>query len=98
MGIGLVLNQCISSAGDTLPPMLVTLLNIWLLQVPHGILPTMDYWSRNVWSAMGDSSWHGYGGNCLHRIFLAGEMEAEEGVVTASLCLLLRLIESPLTW
>ena len=34
MGIAAVLQQCISGAGDTLPPMLVMLLNIWLVQVP----------------------------------------------------------------
>ena len=38
MGIYHVLQQCISGAGDTLPPMLVTLLNMWLIQVPLAFL------------------------------------------------------------
>ena len=34
VGLNTSLQQCISGAGDTLPPMLITLLNLWLLQVP----------------------------------------------------------------
>ena len=34
MGLYFVLQNCISGAGDTLPPMLVTLLNFWLVQIP----------------------------------------------------------------
>lgn len=34
MGFGAVLSQCINGAGDTLPPMLIMLLNMWLVQVP----------------------------------------------------------------
>jgi len=34
VGINTALQQCISGAGDTLPPMLITLLNLWLIQVP----------------------------------------------------------------
>jgi Na+-driven multidrug efflux pump len=33
-----VLQQCISSTGDTLPPMLVTLLTMWLVQIPLALL------------------------------------------------------------
>jgi putative MATE family efflux protein len=33
-GLNTALQQCISGAGDTLPPMLITLLNLWLVQVP----------------------------------------------------------------
>ena len=40
VGFTMVLSRCISGAGDTLPPMLVTLLTIWLVQVPlAGFLP-----------------------------------------------------------
>ncbi len=34
MGLSFVLSQTISGAGDTLPPMLITLLNFWLIQIP----------------------------------------------------------------
>jgi len=34
MGVTSSLQQCISGAGDTFPPMLITLLNLWLIQVP----------------------------------------------------------------
>jgi len=34
MGLSFVLQHCISGAGDTLPPMLITLLNFWLVQIP----------------------------------------------------------------
>ncbi len=34
VGLNTALQQCISGAGDTLPPMLITLLNLWLLQLP----------------------------------------------------------------
>jgi Na+-driven multidrug efflux pump len=34
VGLNTALQQCISGAGDTLPPMLITLLNLWLVQVP----------------------------------------------------------------
>ncbi|MFC1909614.1 MATE family efflux transporter [Chloroflexota bacterium] len=34
MGFYFVLQHCISGAGDTLPPMLITLLNLWLVQLP----------------------------------------------------------------
>ena len=34
MGFTSSLQQCISGAGDTLVPMLITLLNMWLVQVP----------------------------------------------------------------
>jgi len=34
MGLYFVLQNCISGAGDTLPPMLVTLLSFWLVQIP----------------------------------------------------------------
>ncbi len=38
MGLYFVLQNSISGAGDTLPPMLVTLLNFWALQVPLAFL------------------------------------------------------------
>jgi len=34
LGIYHVLGYCISGAGDTLPPLLITLLNFWLVQIP----------------------------------------------------------------
>jgi len=34
MGLYAVLSQTISGAGDTLPPMLVTLVNLWVIQIP----------------------------------------------------------------
>jgi Na+-driven multidrug efflux pump len=34
MGFSFVLQHSISGAGDTMPPMLVTLLNFWLVQIP----------------------------------------------------------------
>ena len=34
VGFNTSLQQCISGAGDTVPPMLITLLNLWLVQVP----------------------------------------------------------------
>ena len=34
VGFNTALQQCISGAGDTLPPMLITLLNLWLIQLP----------------------------------------------------------------
>jgi putative MATE family efflux protein len=34
LGFYAVLSHCISGAGDTVPPMLVTLLNFWLVQIP----------------------------------------------------------------
>lgn len=40
MGIYYILQNTISGAGDTMPPMLVTLLNFWLVQIPLAfILP-----------------------------------------------------------
>jgi len=33
-----ILQSCISSAGDTMPPMLFTLLRIWVLQLPLAFL------------------------------------------------------------
>ncbi|MBN1189993.1 MAG: MATE family efflux transporter [Dehalococcoidales bacterium] len=33
----LVLQSCISSAGDTLPPMLISLISVWVIQVPLAI-------------------------------------------------------------
>ena len=39
-GIATVLMQCISSTGDTLPPMLITMLGMWIVEVPLAfILP-----------------------------------------------------------
>jgi putative MATE family efflux protein len=34
----LVLQSCISSAGDTLPPMLISLVSVWVIQVPLAIV------------------------------------------------------------
>jgi Na+-driven multidrug efflux pump len=34
MGITAALQQCVNGAGDTLVPMVVMLLNMWLLQIP----------------------------------------------------------------
>ena len=34
MGVSAVLQQCINGAGDTLVPMVIMLLNMWLVQVP----------------------------------------------------------------
>ena len=43
MGITSSLQQCISGAGDTLPPMAITLLNMWLIQLPLAyFLPQID--------------------------------------------------------
>lgn len=45
LGISTVLQNCINGAGDTLPPMLVTVLMIWLVQVPLAFfLP----WATNL--------------------------------------------------
>jgi len=38
MGFYFVLQHCISGAGDTMPPMLITLLNFWLVQIPLAFL------------------------------------------------------------
>ncbi len=38
MGFAAVLQQCINGAGDTLPPMVIMLLNMWLVQVPLAFL------------------------------------------------------------
>jgi len=38
MGVYFVMQNSISGAGDTLPPMLITLLNFWLVQIPLAIL------------------------------------------------------------
>jgi putative MATE family efflux protein len=38
VGLNTSLQQCISGAGDTLPPMLITLLNLWLVQLPLAFL------------------------------------------------------------
>jgi len=38
MGVYYVLQNTMSGAGDTLPPMLVTLLNFWLIQIPLAYL------------------------------------------------------------
>jgi putative MATE family efflux protein len=38
MGLYFVLQNSISGSGDTLPPMLVTLLNFWALQIPLALL------------------------------------------------------------
>lgn len=38
MGLYFVMQNSISGAGDTLPPMLITLLNFWMLQIPLAYL------------------------------------------------------------
>ena len=38
LGFYAVLSHCISGTGDTLPPMMVTLLNFWLIQIPLAFL------------------------------------------------------------
>ena len=38
LGFGVTLSHCISGAGDTVPPMLATLLTIWLVQMPLAFL------------------------------------------------------------
>jgi Na+-driven multidrug efflux pump len=34
MGLTAVLQQCISGSGDTIPPMLVSIATMWLIQLP----------------------------------------------------------------
>ena len=36
MGFFMVLQTCVSGAGDTLPPMIIGLITVWLIQVPAG--------------------------------------------------------------
>ena len=38
LGVYAVLSHCITGAGDTLPPMLITLLNFWVVQLPLAFL------------------------------------------------------------
>ena len=38
LGFGVTLSHCISGAGDTVPPMLATLLTIWVVQMPLAFL------------------------------------------------------------
>jgi len=38
LGFSVTLSHCISGAGDTLPPMLATLLTIWVVQMPLAFL------------------------------------------------------------
>jgi len=38
LGFTVVLQQCISGAGDTIPPMLISLVIIWLIQLPLAFL------------------------------------------------------------
>jgi Na+-driven multidrug efflux pump len=36
LGLVIVLQQCLSGAGDTLPPMIFGLMTLWLIQLPQG--------------------------------------------------------------
>ena len=38
VGFTAVLSQCISGTGDTVPPMLITILNLWMIQIPLAYL------------------------------------------------------------
>jgi len=40
VAFSMVLQQCIAGAGDTLPPMIISILNIWAIQVPLSFLLT----------------------------------------------------------
>jgi putative MATE family efflux protein len=50
---GIVLGRAISGAGDTVPPMIITLIGLWFLQVPLAYV--LAYWTgleeRGVWWA-----------------------------------------------
>jgi putative MATE family efflux protein len=53
----LVLQSCISSSGDTLPPMLISLVSVWIIQVPLAIV--LSHTSLGVygvrWAIVGGS-------------------------------------------
>ena len=38
LGLNAVLSQCLSGVGDTVPPMLATILTIWVVQIPLSLL------------------------------------------------------------
>jgi len=38
LGLNAVMGQCLSGVGDTVPPMLVTILTIWVMQIPLSLL------------------------------------------------------------
>jgi len=38
MGIVFLMQNCISGSGDTLPPMIITLAMLWVVQVPLALL------------------------------------------------------------
>jgi Na+-driven multidrug efflux pump len=40
VAFSMVLQQCIAGAGDTIPPMIISLINIWVIQVPLAFLLT----------------------------------------------------------
>jgi putative MATE family efflux protein len=40
VAFSMVLQQCIAGAGDTLPPMIISIINIWVIQVPLSFLLT----------------------------------------------------------
>jgi putative MATE family efflux protein len=40
VAFSMVLQQCIAGAGDTMPPMVISIVNIWVIQVPLSLLLT----------------------------------------------------------
>ena len=38
LGLNAVMGQCLSGVGDTVPPMLATILTIWVVQIPLSLL------------------------------------------------------------
>jgi putative MATE family efflux protein len=58
MGFDSVLQQSISGAGDTIPPMVVSLVTLWVVQLPLAYLPVDLYCSRRPWRTLGDGSSH----------------------------------------
>ncbi len=84
MGFEAVLQQCISVAGDTVPPMVVSLATVWLLQLPSAFPSAVDYQSRCVRSALGDGERRSYRGCRLRNIFPTGQVEAEKGLIRKS--------------
>jgi putative MATE family efflux protein len=40
IAISMVLQQCIAGAGDTLPPMIISIVSIWVIQVPLAMMLT----------------------------------------------------------
>lgn len=69
------------ASGDSVTPMIATLMTMWLIPIPLPIYPAPDYRPGCVWSPVGSGSGADGQGNLLSCLFSLGQMEENNGII-----------------